>query len=155
MRTVNHINGEGDEELIRTSNLLKRGFAARGTAGQGALPNSRNYKVTQKEDTDVQMADESHDDDGAPLTDLATMVRGPSRFGLFMFYYAKIPGAMYLKNPGVILALSVLRHTIGIGALAPIRAVLKDAWIIIRLFLDFPTEAAIHLSFWFWEFCAP
>ena len=99
--------GEGGGGLTQTANLLKRGFTARTTVDQGALPNFRYYKIIKKDDTAAQ-SDDADDgrDIGAPLTDLVTIVRGPSWFGLVLFYCAKVHGAMSFKIPGVILVLA-------------------------------------------------
>ena len=75
-----------------------------------------------------------------------------SRLGLFLFYYAKIHGALYFNLPGAILVLAILRNAIGVGAFPPIRAVLKAVWITVRLFFDFATDADRSLGTWFWAF---
>ena len=62
---------------------------------------------------------------------------------------------MSCKISGAVAVLGILRKTIGVGALAPIRAVFKDVWIADRIFFDFAMDTDISLGIWFWAFRIP
>ena len=146
--------GEGSEDLPSTINLLSKGFMARTDVDQGAVPNFRFYKIVKSNMNSLQVAGEEVNHEVRPIKeDLVTIIRGTSWMSLFLSYFAKVPGAMTLKIPGIFLILMIPSKTVGVGAFAPIRAVLRAVWIAIRIFVDFAMDTNSVLDIWFWAFC--
>ena len=71
-------------------------------------------------------------------------------------YLSKMPGQFSgntpTKLPFPFLILMMLSRAIGVGAFAPFRAILKAAWICIRLIFDYITETDSNLDIWFLDF---
>ena len=107
--------GDGDEDLVRKSNLLPKGLMGRTNMDKEAVPNFRFFKISKSNLTAVRSADGDLDQEiGAPQNDQVTVIRGTSWVSLFLFYFAKAHGAMTYKIPGIFLALVLLSKTIGV-----------------------------------------
>ena len=69
------------------------------------------------------------------------------------FYFAITPGDAPMKLHAQISAFVLLRRAIGVGATAPFREISKDVWIVVRVFLDYVTDAGGPIDVRYWESC--
>ena len=88
---------------------------------------------------------------GSVTNEAARIVRGASRFGLMGFYFAKLTGTVPPKLPVLTLATALLSRTIGVGAAVPIREIVKDVWVVFRLFIDYVDDTEESCDLWYWD----
>ena len=72
----------------------------------------------------------------------ARVVPVAARSGFLAFYLVRFPGTVPMKLPDPTSAIELLSRTIGVGALAPARGILKDVWVAILLFFYCVTDTA-------------
>ena len=81
------------------------------------------------------------------------MIRAASWVSLFLLYFAKVSGAMTFGTPEIFPTLVLLSKTVGVGAFAPIRDVLGDVWIAIRIFADYAMDTDTVIDIGFGAYC--
>ena len=82
-----------------------------------------------------------------------SIVRGASWMGLFIYYFAKMPGLVSVEIPALLFLMMISSRAIGVGAFAPLKAASKAVWITIRVFVDYLTDTDGAADAWYWAFC--
>ena len=142
--------GVGIGEWVALVRLSREGFLARTGEDRGSLPTFPHYKLVKKSGTGMQVLGDDSTVRHSMINDAVRVIRGTSWLGMAVFYFAKLSGATPSKLPAMFLPMAFLSRTIGVGAFAPARAVMKALWICVRLFFDYipDTEGAFGLRFW-------
>ena len=103
-------------------------------------------------DADVQVAPDGPNVERPILDDAVRIVRGTFMFGLAAFYFAKLPCTVPMKLPALLWIMAVQSRTIGVGALGPVRGILRAVCVIVRLCFDYVTDADGSFDVWYWAF---
>ena len=141
--------GEGDVDLIRQLNLDKQIYMSRTGVPHDSLLAVRRYKYVRRTN-EVIVVDQAT---GSQVTrDVVAVAKGSSWMGIIVFYVMRIPCPMVVKVPVLFFAISAVSRAAGSGALAPLRSVLRAAWIMVRMVIDFLTDSEGVVGGWFWAF---
>ena len=69
-----------------------------------------------------------------------------------MFYVTRIHGPMALKVPTMLLGLCIVSRAIGLGTLAPMFAIIRGGWVVVRSWIDFITNSGGTTDGWYRAF---
>ena len=104
------------------------------------MANFRFYNFAKKQNEVAPVSAPGVAASSNAIGDMATLVRGTSWFGILSFYFNRIPIPIAVKIPVAAVCLLFMARSLGISALTPFVAILRDVWIILRLFADYPTD---------------